>query len=521
MNQLIFSEKDLQQMKALGLTEEKVRAQIAFFKQGVVFQKLIRPCTIADGIIKISEPNIPELLKKHQEGAQKGRFLKFVPASGAASRMFDLLMKYLKSGSRVCRKEIVQRTAAGDQEAKELLSFVDGIKRFAFYDDLKGVLTQRGLKIDELIDRGEYKPIIESLLTERGLNYANLPKALIKFHSYPDGSRTAFEEHLIEAIAYVQDRAGICRLHFTVSPEYEEQLRQHFETIKPQYEEKYQVWLQVNFSIQKPSTHTIAVDMNNQPFREQDGKLVFRPGGHGALIENLNEVKGDIIYLKNIDNVVPDRLKGETFLWKKILGGLLIQIQEKIFTYLEQLEQPQEEKVVEEAWDFVRDQLFILPPQGRQLKSLSEKREFLFKKLNRPIRVGGMVKNKGEPGGGPFWVETKNSSLSLQVVESAQVDMQAVKQREIWNAATHFSPVDFVCGVRDYKGNPFNLKRYVDQDAVFISQKSKNGRWLKALELPGLWNGGMADWISIFVEVPLITFNPVKTITDLLRKEHE
>ena len=521
MHQLTFSEKDLQQMKALGITEEKVRTQIAFFKQGGFFQKLIRPCTPGDGIIKISESETQEMLKKHQEGAYKGRLLKFVPASGAASRMFDVLITCLNCYSTVSRDEIVQKAKAGNQQAKEILSLIDNIKKFAFYTELKSALAQKGLKADDLIAGGDYQTIIEYLLAECGLNYANLPKALIKFHSYPEGSRTALEEHLIEAIAYVQDQQGVCRLHFTVSPEHEEQFRHHFKTIKPQYEERYQVRFQVNFSPQKPSTNTIAVDKNNQPFRDKDGKLLFRPGGHGALIENLNDIKGDIIYLKNIDNVVPDQLKGETFIWKKILGGFLIKIQEKVFTYLEKLEHYEEKKVIQEASEFARKQLFILPPQKKQPKSLKEKKEFLLQKLNRPIRIGGMVKNQGEPGGGPFWVEKKDSSLSIQVVESAQVDMKSVKQREIWNAATHFSPVDFVCGVRDYKGNPFDLKRYVAQDAVFISQKSKNGRGLKALELPGLWNGGMADWISIFVEVPLITFNPVKTITDLLRKEHK
>ena len=520
MDQLTFNKKDLQQIKALGITEEKVRAQIAFFKQGVVFQKLIRPCTIGDGILKISEHEIPEMLKKHQEAAHKGRLLKFVPASGAASRMFEGLIKCLNSYPGLCREEIAQKAEAGDQEVKEVLSFVGGIKRFAFYDDLKSVLARTGLTVDDLLAQYEYTHLIEALVTDRGLNYANLPKGLLKFHSYPEGCRTAIEEHLVEAIEYVQDQAGICRLHFTVSPEYEEQFRRHFETIKPQYEEKYHVRFHVVFSLQKPSTNTIAVDMNNEPFREQDGKLVFRPGGHGALIENLNKINGDIIYLKNIDNIVPDRLKWETFIWKKILGGFLIQIQEKVFTYLEQLERQKENKVVEEALEFAEKQLFILPPE-KKLGSTNEIRKFLLKKLNRPIRIGGMVKNQGEPGGGPFWVQGKNGSLSLQTVENAQVDMKSAEQQKIWDAATHFCPVDFVCGVRDYKGNPFDLKRYVDQDAVFISQKSKDGRALKALELPGLWNGGMADWISIFVEVPLITFNPVKTINDLLRKEHQ
>ena len=520
MNQLTFNEKDLGQMKALGITEKKVRAHIAIFKRGSFFQKLIRPCTLGDGIISIAEKEIPQLLRKHQEGACQGRLLKFVPASGAASRMFDVLMKCLKSYSRVHRKEIIQRAGAGDQEAKEVLSFVDGIKRFAFYDDLKSVLARTGLTVDDLLAQCEYKHLIEALVTDRGLNYANLPKGLLKFHAYPEGCRTALEEHLVEAIAYVQDQAGICRIDFTVSPEHQERFVHHLKAVKMHYETKYRVRFHVDFSIQKLSTNTVAVDINNKPFREKDGKLVFRPGGHGALIENLNDIQGDIIYIKNIDNIVLDPLKGETFLWKKILGGLLIQIQEKIFTYLKKLERQKENKVVEEVLEFAGKQLFIPPPK-KKLGSKNELREFLLKKLNRPIRIGGMVKNQGEPGGGPFWVQGENGSLSLQTVENAQVDMKSAEQQKIWGAATHFSPVDFVCGVRDYKGSPFDLKRYVDQDAVFISQKSKDGRALKALELPGLWNGGMADWISLFVEVPLITFNPVKTINDLLRKEHQ
>jgi hypothetical protein len=331
MDYMTFNEKDFRQMKALGITEKMVRAQIAIFKRGTFFQKLIRPCTIGDGIIKISEHEIPELLKKHQEGAQKGRLLKFVPASGAASRMFDALMKALRSDSRLHREEIARRTEAGDQEAKEVLSFVDGITRFAFYDDLKNVLARTELTMDNVLAQGEYTHLIEALVTDRGLNYANLPKGLLKFHAYPEGCRTALEEHLVEAIAYVQDQPGICRLHFTVSPEHHVRFIHHFEAVRAHYETKYCVRFHVDFSFQKPSTSTIAVDMNNEPFREKDGKLVFRPGGHGALIENLNDIQGDIIYIKNIDNIFPDPLKGETFLWKKILGDFLYTFRKKFF----------------------------------------------------------------------------------------------------------------------------------------------------------------------------------------------
>jgi len=521
MVQVIFTEKDLKQMATLGITAAEVRAQLEFFQQGIPFQKLIRPCTVGDGIIKISNSDVSELLKKHKEGADRGRFLKFVPASGAATRMFAQLAKCLNLYPHLSHAEITSAADAGREEAKEFLQFVKGIKNFAFYSELNSILAQKGLDLEILLQQGEYRQLIEILLTEQGLNYAQLPKALIKFHAYPDGNRTALEEHLVEAVGYIQDKNRVCRLHFTISPEQEKLFLQHLSTVRPEYEKKYQVGFQVDFSLQKTSTNTIAVNLNNQPFRDKEGRLVFRPGGHGALIENLNAIKGDLIYIKNIDNVVPDRLKSETFLWKKILGGFLIKIQEKVFGYLNELVNSQEEKLIQEAFEFAHDELFLLPPPHNPLNSLKDKREFLLTKLNRPIRVGGMVKNQGEPGGGPFWVKGKDGSLSLQVVESAQVNMNSEKQRSIWNRATHFSPVDFVCAVRDYKGKPFDLKKYVDPNAVFISQKSKDGETLKALELPGLWNGGMADWITIFIEVPLITFNPVKTINDLLRPEHQ
>jgi hypothetical protein len=345
---------------------------------------------------------------------------------------------------------------------------------------------------------------------------------LLKFHQYSNGRRTAFEEHLVEAADYVKDAHGLCRLHFTVSSEHQKRFEGLLEEVRHRYEKNYNARFQVDFSLQKRSTDTIAVDIYNQPFREKDGKLLFRPGGHGALIENLNDLKGDIIYIKNIDNVATDRIKGPTFLWKKILAGCLIELQKKIFTYLERLvAQKPDEQFLDEVTDFARERLCLTPPNSWQRKSIREKREFLLNKLNRPLRVCGMVKNEGEPGGGPFWVEGKDGALSMQIVESAQVDPNSNEQQAIFASGTHFNPVDIVCGVRDYIGDPFDLWNYIDADAVFISQKSKDGRNLKALELPGLWNGAMANWITLFVEVPIITFNPVKTINDLLRKEHQ
>lgn len=506
----------------MGITVEHVMSQIEIFKKKPFYIKLNRPCTIGDGIRVIPEDEIQELILHHQEAAGKGRLLKFVPASGAASRMFKSLLNFNNLNHKIDRDYIARKAAEGDKQAEDVLYFMDRIRQFAFFDDLKSSLSASGLDIDTHISKGQFKEIIYYLLTPQGLNCANLPKGLLKFHQYPDGNRTAFEEHLAEAADYVKDAHDVCRLHFTISPEHQESFKGLMKDVRNEYEKKYNARFQVDFSLQKRSTDTIAVDLGNHPFREKDGKLLFRPGGHGVLIENLNDLKGDIIYIKNIDNVAPDRIKGSTFLWKKILSGCLIELQKKIFTYLERLvAQKPGERFLDEVIEFVRDRLFMLPPASYQHMSIREKRESLLNKLNRPLRVCGMVKNEGEPGGGPFWVEGKEDTLFLQIVESAQVDPKSNEQQAIFASGTHFNPVDIVCGVRDYKGEAFNLRNYVNRNAVFISRKSKEGRNLKALELPGLWNGAMANWITVFMEVPIITFNPAKTINDLLRKEHK
>ncbi|MCD6467736.1 MAG: DUF4301 family protein [Thermoplasmata archaeon] len=518
----MFSPDDLRQIKKRGITEKTVKAQIETFKKSRFCLRLCSPSTPGNGIISIPEKEIDGILLNHQKSADEGRFVKFVPASGAASRMFKTLLWFRNSNDQLDREKIILRAQKGDNEAKKLVRFMEGIRNFAFFKDLKKVMDQDGLKTDDLIAKGTFRLILDYLLTPRGLNYAGLPKGLLKFHHYPEHSRTPLEEHLVEAAHYARDGEGICRIHFTLSSEDRKGVTRLLERTTPLYEKKYNVRFEMDFSVQKESTDTLAVDMDNNPFRDKKGELLFRPGGHGALIENLNETKGDIVYIKNIDNVVPDRLKLSTFLWKKILGGYLTKTQQKIFTCLKRLKKGEEEaEFVEECLKFARDQLFIVPPPGKQLEATEEKIEFLIKKLNRPLRVCGMVKNEGEPGGGPFWVKGKDGSLSPQIVEHAQVDLDSREQQDIWKAATHFNPVDIVCGIRNYQGRNFDLRHYVDREAVFISKKSKDGRDLKALELPGLWNGAMADWITIFVEVPIITFNPVKTINDLLRKEHQ
>jgi hypothetical protein len=522
MDDVTFSKKDLDQMRALRITQEQIISQLEAFRRASPYLHLKRPCTVGDGIHAIPEEELPPLIELHRRAADQGRCMKFVPASGAATRMFELPLWFSTHEPHMGRDEIARRAGAGEGRFKDLLAFIENIDRFAFFDALKEAMANAGLDIHALLKGGGLEEILEYLLTPRGLNYTNLPKGMLEFHWYPDGSRTAFEEHLVESAEYVRNAEGVCRAHFTVSPEHREGFERLLERVRPLYEPRYQFQFQVNFSIQNQSTDTIAVNLENHPFRLEDGSLHFRPGGHGALIDNLNDLNGDIIFIKNIDNIVPDRLKGTTFTWKKALAGYLVKIQERTFSYVERLaEGIDEEQFLHEAFDFAKTELFLPIPEALRRSSTREKREFLFSMLNRPLRVCGQVPSRGEPGGGPFWVEEKDGTLSMQIVERAQVDPDSAEQGEIWGSATHFNPVDIVCGVRDYRGNPFNLRQYVDPEAIVITRKSKDGRELKALELPGLWNGAMARWITIFLEVPLITFNPVKTINDLLRKEHQ
>jgi hypothetical protein len=447
--------------------------------------------------------------------------MKFVPASGAATRMFKSLIGFRNRYDQIDEREIRSAEDKNEPDHASYLEFIKGIKRFAFYDDLKSAMSRDGLDTEDLIAKRQYKPILEYVLSSKGLDLSRIPKGLIKFHRYPETSRTAFEEQLVEATGYATDNNGLARVHFTVSPEHEASIKEHLRRICDHFE-KSGVRFELTFSAQKPSTDTIATDLDNRPFRGEDGRLVFRPGGHGALLENLNALRGDLVFIKNIDNVVPDRLKQETTIFKKALGGRLIALQKEIFGCLERFSaRDLDDGYIGEMFAFIRDRLCINPPEGVEQGSRENKIDYLVSRLNRPLRVCGMVKNEGEPGGGPFWVEHADKSTSVQIVESSQVDGESAEQKRVWASSTHFNPVDLVCGVRDYKGEPFDLKRFVDPSTGFISVKSKEGKELKALELPGLWNGSMAYWNTVFVQVPIITFNPVKTVLDLLRKEHQ
>jgi len=513
--------KDIEQIMARGSTPEAITAQIEMFRKGFPYARLLRPCTLGDGIHALRENDIHRLVEVYSREALEGRAMKFVPASGAASRMLKALLSVHShyTGSEAYR--FSPDPGSADPDVVSCTRFIKDIRKFAFFEDLERAMAGDGLDVDSLLSNGLYKDIITYALTEKGLGLSDTPKGLIKFHRYPVLSRTAFEEHLAEGVAYLRDGRGRVRIHFTVSPEHEDAFRDHLGKAKGAHE-KDGVSFDVQFSVQKPFTDTIAVDMENRPFRDARGNLVFRPGGHGALLENLTELKGDIVFIKNIDNVVPDRLKDEVYTYKKALGGYLVELQNQIFSYLGRiLSGDDDEKMLDEAIAFASAKLCAGPPERSRRMSRREKGNFLTSYLNRPLRVCGMVKNEGEPGGGPFWVEHEGGRASLQIVESSQVDMRVQEQQRIWKSSTHFNPVDLVCGVRGVEGKSFDLRRFTDPDTGFISTKSKDGRELKALELPGLWNGAMANWITVFVEVPITTFAPVKTIADLLRKEHQ
>jgi len=516
----MFSKSDIQQIKDKNIDINIIKKQIENFKNGFPFVTLVQAATKQNSIISFNKTEIDNLINYYSKKSIKRQVLKFVPCSGAATRMFKNLLAFVndfKNTDTVFYDDFFE-----DKSFYSVYYFFKNIKKFAFFDDLKNMMSKAGYDILECIDSKKYILILEYLLTDKGLNYSNLPKALLKFHVYNDGNRMSVEEHLVEGAAYCPDKNKNVRIHFTVSPEHKKAFIKAINTVKIKYQKMFSVKYDIDYSIQKPSTDTIAVDLNNEPFRNDDGTLLFRPGGHGALIENLNDLKGDIVFIKNIDNVVPDKYKSPTYRYKKLIGGYLLKLQEKIFNYLEILENPVvNDEDIMQIIDFAKNSLYIEISDDFYKLQRNKKIDYLYNKLNRPIRVCGMVKNQGEPGGGPFLTKNSSGNVSLQIVETSQIDLNNPEQKNILKNSTHFNPVDLVCGLRNFKGDNFNLKNFVDSEAGFISIKSKNGKSLKAQELPGLWNGAMADWITIFVEVPIITFNPVKVINDLLREEHQ
>ena len=507
----MLTHEDKELLAKKGISEEKIAEQLACFEKGFPFLKLSAAASVENGgIMKADEKECEQYLAAwdaYKQGDKK--IVKFVPASGAASRMFKNMFEFLGA-------EYEKPTT--DFEKK----FFDHIHDFAFYNDLNAAcLDNTGKNIDALLSEHNYKAVVSNLLESAGLNYGALPKGLLKFHRYADGVRTPLEEHLVEGALYAAGKSGDVNVHFTVSTEHRALFEKLVAAKAAEYEAKYGTTYHISFSEQKPSTDTVAADMENKPFRDKDGKLLFRPGGHGALIENLNDLDADIVFIKNIDNVVPDRLKADTVTYKKLLAGVLVTLQKQAFEYLELLDGGHySHEQLETIIRFVQQQLRCRRTDLKQLED-ADLVIYLRKKLNRPMRVCGMVKNVGEPGGGPFLAYNPDGTISLQILESSQIDMNDPEKKAMFEKGTHFNPVDLVCAVRDYKGNKFDLLKHVDKATGFISYKSKNGKDLKALELPGLWNGSMSDWSTVFVEVPLSTFNPVKTVNDLLREQHQ
>ena len=504
----MLSQQDLQQIARKGITEAQIETQLGEFKTGFPFLKLKAAASIEDGIVATNEHDKEAYIEAWTQYKQEGhKIVKFVPASGAASRMFKDMFAFLDA-------DYDTPTTAFEKQ------YFDNIRNFAFYDALDAACRKNeGKSIKYLIQEGQYKKVVANMLFEKGLNYGQLPKGMLLFHKYPEGARTPMEEHLVEGALYAAS-GGEANVHFTVSHEHMDMFKKKVAAKADGYAEKYGIKYNISFSEQKPSTDTIAANPDNTPFRNEDGSLLFRPGGHGALIENLNEIDADIIFIKNIDNVVPDRLKQETVDYKQVIAGVLIQLQKLAFKYLRELDKGDvSHQKLREIQHFV-EHAFCRRPDIASLND-QELAAYLRKKLNRPMRVCGVVKNVGEPGGGPFLTYNQDGTISLQILESSQIDKNNMEYMEMFTHGTHFNPVDLVCAVRDYKGQPFNLPDFVDRSTGFISSKSKNGKELKALELPGLWNGAMSDWNTCFVEVPLETFNPVKTVNDLLRPQHQ
>ena len=477
----MFNREDLQQIESHGLTLSQVEQQIENFRHGFPYLKIVRAASAGDGVQVLSEEEVASAVERYEKLSEELRVVKFVPASGAATRMFKELFEYINED---------KRTAGIDK-------LLDNIEKFAFWPELS----------EYVMPDSPDEEIVEEIVVG-GLGYGSKPKGLVTFHAYEDGARKAVEEHLVEGAMYARCGDEVY-IHFTVSEEHKSGFWDVLAQTQPIYEERYGVKYNISFSVQKPSTDTIAVNPDNTPFRTDDGKLLFRPAGHGALIENLNDIEADIIFVKNIDNVTTDARRGDTIKYKKALAGVLLELQDQAFEYLKVLEVGGGE--IETIAEFVEKKLCVKLPENYNSQILKQV-------LDRPIRVCGVVRNQGEPGGGPFWVDQGGGIESLQIAESSQI---APEDMHLMKSATHFNPVDLVCGVMDSRERKFDLTKYTDPATGFISSKSSGGRELRAQELPGLWNGAMANWNTVLVEVPITTFSPVKVVQDLLRPEHQ
>jgi len=512
-----LSDKDMEYIQDHGLTPEEVERQISLLKAGPKYLRLKRPITPKDGVKILSETSIKDYLDIFELKAKSLFPIKFVPASGASTRMFQDLIRAYESQRDIDTLFLTRHHQDLEGHLKNTFYFLENIDKFAFYSDLSSIFTNENLRIEEVIRKGQVKNILEHILFKPGLGYYGIPKALVKFHSYlEDDVRTALEEHLMEGSYYAIGEDKICRIHFTVDYSKTKIFSEFLQAIKEKYSKKLKCEFQIEISEQDPSTNTVALDADGNLVRDEDGKILLRPGGHGALLANLQKLNSPVVFIKNIDNVCHDHFKPDVILWKKVLGGILIELRERVFGFIKGLEYGTvKESEVEE---FLVEELFYSPNTFHA--NSSTKKELLLKILKRPIRVCGVVKQVKEPGGAPFWVEGPSGEERIQIVEKIQVDMKDDLQRETFFSSPYFNPVDIVCCILDESNMPYDLTRFTDTSAYMVSEKDFKGRSIRVLEHPGLWNGQMAGWMSLFVEVPNHTFYPVKTVLDLLRKGH-
>jgi len=493
-----LTEADIEYLKTKGFDFENIKQQVENLKKGTQFLDIVKPASLNDGVINLSEKDKAEFLLKYESYIKSQKIAKFVPASGAATRMFKNLYTYLNNGILT---DYIQE-------------FISNLQSFAFYEELQKSLSSAGYDMDILLETKDYKRIISFLLNEEGLNYGALPKGLLSFHKYDGQVYTPIDEHLKEADLYLGEHPNLV---FTISENYTQLFKEKIEQGKKRIAKEIDYLL----CYQQPITDTIAIDINADIVKDEEDKILMRPGGHGSLINNLNKIDADIVFIKNIDNVVSQALLMHNVQYKKALAGVLYTFQERLFDYQEKIENLGEDKdLMEEMYVFLSQNMGIINKNWLKLSKL-EKITYLKNKINRPLRVCGMVENTGEPGGGPFWVRNAKGEESLQIVESSQIDLKNKKYKAIFDSSSYFNPVDLVCALKNYKGEKYDLSHFVDKNSYFISRKSYKGQDILALEHPGLWNGGMSDWNTIFVSVPLETFAPVKMLNDLLKKEHQ
>lgn len=504
----MFTEKNKQQIKAHGLTETEVARQLEIFKNGIPFVTIVKAAELQNGINSYSETEQKKFVRLFETKKEQLDLLKFVPASGAATRMFKFLHRFLENYD----PKIDIDSFLKKEENQDLDVFFSSFENFAFSHLVFERLETKFPDFSTLEKGKRLQLFVQEMLGTEGLDFSHTPKGLVPFHKTEKSYRTAFGEHLYEAVFYAASN-GVANLHFTVSEEHIEKFKNRYAKIRQSIENKTGVTFNISYSFQKKKTDTIAATMDNKPFLDEKGDLLFRPAGHGALLDNLNGIDADIVFIKNIDNVVSEKYVETIVFQKKVLAGKLISLQQKIFGFVEKIHTGNaSEKNLNEAAKFISEEL--------QIKNKITTKDEILNILERPVRICGVVENTGAPGGGPFLIKDNNGKLSYQIVEMSQIDTANPQQKTLVDRATHFNPVDLVCGLRDYKGKKFNLHDFADPETGFISEKSYQGKPIKALERPGLWNGAMAHWTTVFVEVPLITFNPVKTVNDLLSKAH-